>query len=87
MKNYWKSEGNKYWSSCLVCCFSNAFEPVHQGKMTDIITSYRIQEETIAAITMLYENTKAMVRSLNGDADFFDVLAGVFQGDTLAPFL
>lgn len=55
--------------------------------MTDIITSYRIQEETIAAITMLYENTKAMVRSLNWDADFFDVLAGVFQGDTLAPFL
>ena len=33
---------------------------------------------------MLYRNTKAMVRSLDGDTDFFDIVAGVLQGDTLA---
>ena len=28
-----------------------------------------------------------MVRSPDGDTDFFNVVAGVLQGDTLAPFL
>ena len=27
------------------------------------------------------------VRSPNGDTDFFDIAAGVFQGDILAPYL
>ena len=36
---------------------------------------------------MLYRNTKAMVRFPNGDTDFFNLVAGVLQGDTLAPFL
>ena len=34
---------------------------------------------------MLHKNTKAMVRSL-GDTNF-DIVAGVLQGDTLAPYL
>ena len=36
---------------------------------------------------MLYKHTKAKVRSPDGDTEFFDVLAGVLQGDTFAPFL
>ena len=28
-----------------------------------------------------------MVRSLNGDTNFLDIVAGVLQGDTLAPYL
>ncbi len=36
---------------------------------------------------MLYKNIKSLVRSPDGDTDFFDILAGVLQGDTLAPFL
>ena len=36
---------------------------------------------------MLYKNTRSMVRSPDGDTDFFDIQAGVLQGDTLAPFL
>ena len=28
---------------------------------------------------MFYENTKAMVRSLDGDANFFDIVVGIFQ--------
>ena len=36
---------------------------------------------------MLYKNTKAKVRSLDGDTDYFDIVTGVLQGDTLAPYL
>ena len=33
----------------------------------------------------LYKKTKAMVHSPDGDTDFFDIVAGVLRGDTLAP--
>ena len=36
---------------------------------------------------MLYWNTKVKVRSPDGDTDYFDIVAGVLQGDTLAPYL
>ena len=36
---------------------------------------------------MLYRNTKVKVRSLDGNTDYFDIVAGVLQGDTLAPYL
>ena len=36
---------------------------------------------------MLYKNTKAMLRSPDGDTDFFNIVAKVLQGDTLAPYL
>ena len=36
---------------------------------------------------MLYRNTKEKVRSPDGDTDYFDIEAGVLQGDTLAPYL
>ena len=31
--------------------------------------------------------TKVKVRSPDGDTDYFNIVAGVIQGDTLAPFL
>ena len=36
---------------------------------------------------ILYKDTSAMVRSPDGDTSLFDIVAGVLQGDTLAPFL
>ena len=36
---------------------------------------------------ILYRSTKVKVRSPDGDTDYFDIVAGVLQGDTLAPFL
>ena len=36
---------------------------------------------------MLYRNSKVKVRSPDGDTDYFDIVAGVPQGDTLAPYL
>ena len=46
-----------------------------------------LPKETVAAITILYRNTKVKVRSLDGDTEYFDIVAGVLQGDTLAPYL
>ena len=36
---------------------------------------------------ILYRNTKVKVRSPDGDTDFFEIVAGVLQGDTLALYL
>ena len=36
---------------------------------------------------MLYKYTKVKVCSPDGDTDYFDIVAGVLQGDTLAPYL
>ena len=36
---------------------------------------------------ILYRNTKVKVRSPDGDTDYFDIIARVLQGDTLAPYL
>ena len=36
---------------------------------------------------ILYRNRKAKVRSLDWDLVFFDIVIGVLQGDTLAPYL
>ena len=35
----------------------------------------------------LYKNIKEKVRSPDGDTDYFDIVAGVLQGDTLATYL
>ena len=36
---------------------------------------------------MLYKNMKVKVRSQDGKSVFLDILAGILQGDTLAPYL
>ena len=55
--------------------------------MEQILLAYGIPKETVAAITILYRNIKVKVRSSDGDTDYFDIVAGVLQGDTLAPYL
>ena len=55
--------------------------------MEQIPLAYGLPKETVAAIMMLYKNTKVKVRSPDGDTDYLDIVAGVLQGDTLAPYL
>ena len=64
--------------------FSKAFDSIHRGKMKEILSVYVITKETEDAIIILYHDTSSMVRSPDGDTDFFDNSAGVLQGDTLA---
>ena len=67
--------------------FTKAFDSIHRGKMEQILFAYSLPKETIAAIMILYRNTKVKVRSPDGDTDYFDIVADVLQGDTLAPYL
>ena len=41
---------------------------------------------SVLAIMILYRN-KVKVRSPDGDTDYFNIVSGVLQGDTLAPYL
>ena len=67
--------------------FTKTFDSIHRGKMEQIPLAYGLPKETVAAITILYRNTKVKVRSPDGDTEYFDIIAGVLQGDTLAPYL
>ena len=67
--------------------FRKAFDSIHKGKMREILRAYGIPDETVRAVMMLYDNTTAKVRSPDGDTNFFKILGGVLQGDTLSPYL
>ena len=67
--------------------FSKAFDSIHRGKLMQILQAYGIPDSIVSAINILYEDTMAQVLSPDGDTEFFKILAGVLQGDTLAPFL
>ena len=49
--------------------------------MEQIHLAYCPPKETVSAIMMLHKNTKIKV------TDYFDILAGVLEGDILAPYL
>ena len=51
--------------------------------MEEILLAYGLPKETVAAIKILYRNTKVKVLSPDGDTEYFDIVAG----DTLAPYL
>ena len=55
--------------------------------MEQILLAYSLPKETVAAITIFYRSTKVKVQSPDGDTEYFDILAGVLQGDMLAPYL
>ena len=55
--------------------------------MEQILLAYDLPKETVAAITILYRNTKVKVCSPEGDTEYFDIVAGILQRDTLAPYL
>ena len=67
--------------------FVKAFDSIHREMMEQILLAHGLPKETIAAVMMLYRNIKVKVGSMNGDTDYFDIVAGVLQGDTLAPYL
>ena len=55
--------------------------------MEQILLVYSLPKEIVAAIMILYGNTKVKVHSPDGETDYFEIVAGVLQGDTLAPCL
>ena len=77
----------KNLEATLLFNFSKAFDSIHKGKMKQIFLAYSLPKETVAAIMMLYKNTKVKVCSLNRDTDYFSIVVGLLQGDTLAQYL
>ena len=77
----------KLQATLLFVDFTKAFDSIHRGKMEQILLAYGLPKDTVAAIMILYRNTKVKVRSPDGDTEYFDIVAGVLQGDTLAPYL
>ena len=69
-------------ATLLFVVFTKAFDSIHRGKMEQILLAYGLQKETI-----LYRNTKVKVHSPDGDTEYFDIVAGVLQGNMLAPYL
>ena len=87
---HWILEGvraKNLQATILFVDFTKAFDPIHRGKMEQILLTYGLPKETVAAIMMLYRKTKVKVRSSDGDTDYFDIIADVLQGDTLASYL
>ena len=52
--------------------------------MEQMLLTYGLPKETVAAIMMLHKNTKVKVHCLDSDTDYFDIVSGVLQGDTLS---
>ena len=87
---YWPSveslKAKNLQATILFVDFTKAFDSIHREKMEQILPAYGLSKETVAAITILYRNTKAKVRSPDGDTEYFDIVAVVLQGDTLAQY-
>ena len=67
--------------------FSKAFDSIDRSKMFDILSLYGIPEFIIEAIKVLYTDTSSTILTPDGETEPIDILAGILQGDTLAPFL
>ena len=67
--------------------FRKAFDSIHRGRLIEILHAYGVPDKLVQAIGASYARTRAKVCSPDGETDYFDISAGVLQGDTLAPFL
>ena len=67
--------------------FTKDFDSIHRRKLEQILPAYGLPKETVAAITILCRNTKVKVRSPDGDTEYLDIVAGVLQEETVAPYL
>ena len=64
--------------------FRKALDFIHRSKMMRILDAYGIPGPIVSAT---YANTTAKVLSPDGETEPFQILAGLLQGVTLAPYL
>ena len=67
--------------------FRKAFDSVDRDTLKKILLAYGIPKKIVDLIFLLYTNTTAQVITPDGKTEFFEIQAGVLQGDTLAPYL
>ena len=85
--NYSSNSRRCTWKNLDAIILFVNFESTHLGKMEQILLTYGLPKETVAAIMRLYKNTIVKVCSPDGDTDYFDFVAGVLLGYTPAPYL
>ncbi|MCP4494507.1 MAG: reverse transcriptase family protein, partial [Gammaproteobacteria bacterium] len=67
--------------------FKKAFDSVHRGILMKILRAYGLPDIIVDLIERMYTGTLAKVITPDGLTEVFKILAGVLQGDTLAPYL
>ena len=67
--------------------FKKAFDSIHRGIFMKILRAYGIPDTIVNLIDRMYTDTTARVITADGLTEIFKILAGVMQGDTLAPYL
>ena len=67
--------------------FSKVFDSIRRGEMEQILLAYGLSKETVINIMMLHENTKAMICSSDDNIDFFNIITGFLQGDSLLLYM
>ena len=82
-----RSQSEKPWGNTLIYRFLWGIWLHTQRGDGKILLAYGLPKETILAIMMLYKNIKVKVCSLDGNTDFFEIVAGVFQEDMFTRFL
>ena len=67
--------------------FHKTFDSIHRGKLMEISKACGVPVEIDDSVNLMYTNTTAQVLSSERDTEFSEILAGILQGDTLAPCL
>ena len=67
--------------------FKKAFDSVHRGILIKILRAYGIPQVIVDLIECMYTDTMAKIITSDGPTDILEILAGILQGDTLAPYL
>ena len=67
--------------------FVKAFDSINRKRMIKVLRAYGIPGKIVDLIQWMYSNTRAQVLTPDGLTDIFEIVAGVLQGDTLAPYL
>ena len=82
-----ETEKNNLTAVLVFIDFKKAFDSINHETMYKILHAYGSPPRMLEAIKLYYHNLQAKVVSPDGDIKMFKILAGVMQGDTLAPFL
>ena len=67
--------------------FRKAFDSVDRKYLVKILQANRIPQTIVDLIFLLHTDTRAQVITSDGMTDFFEIVVGVLQGDTLALYV
>ena len=66
--------------------FRKSFDSIHHGRMFRVVRAYDVPDRIVQAIGLMCDGTHACVLTLDGNTDYFEILAGVFKVTRSHPF-